>query len=38
MLRAERYEPDWPVTVIHECAVREIMSGRDAAGAEIRDP
>jgi glucosamine-6-phosphate deaminase len=31
MLRAERYEPDWPATVIHECAVREIWSDTDAA-------
>jgi glucosamine-6-phosphate deaminase len=29
MLGADRYEPDWPATVIHECAVREILS--DAA-------
>ena len=31
MLRAERYEPEWPATVIHECAVREILSDTDAA-------
>jgi glucosamine-6-phosphate deaminase len=31
MLRAERYEPDWPATVIHECAVREILSDTSAA-------
>jgi glucosamine-6-phosphate deaminase len=31
MLSAERYEPDWPATVIHECATREIWSDRDAA-------
>ena len=31
MLRAERYEPEWPATVIHECAVREIVSDADAA-------
>ena len=30
-LGAERYEPDWPATVIHECAVREILSDADAA-------
>jgi glucosamine-6-phosphate deaminase len=28
---AERYEPDWPATVIHECAVREIFADTDAA-------
>ena len=31
MLRTERYEPEWPATVIHECAVREIVSDADAA-------
>ena len=31
MLRAECYEPEWPATVIHECADREILS--DAAAA-----
>lgn len=30
MLRAERYEPQWPATVIHECALREILSDADA--------
>jgi len=30
MLRADRYEPEWPATVIHECAVREILSDTDA--------
>ncbi len=29
---AERYEPDWPATVIHECAVGEILTDTDAAG------
>jgi glucosamine-6-phosphate deaminase len=33
MLRAQRYESDWPATVIHECAVREILSDADAATA-----
>jgi glucosamine-6-phosphate deaminase len=28
---ADRYEPSWPATVIHECAVREILSDADAA-------
>jgi glucosamine-6-phosphate deaminase len=31
MLTAERYEPDWPATVIHECTVRAIWSDTDAA-------
>ena len=31
MLRAEHYEPEWPATVIHECAVREILSDASAA-------
>jgi glucosamine-6-phosphate deaminase len=31
MLRANRYDPDWPATVIHECAVREILSDEEAA-------
>ena len=31
MLRAKRYESDWPATVIHECAVREILSDDEAA-------
>ena len=31
MLRAERYEPEWPATVIHECAAGEILA--DAAAA-----
>jgi len=29
--RAERYEPDWPATLIHECALPEIVSDEDAA-------
>lgn len=33
MLRAERYEPEWPATVIHECTVREILSDADAEAA-----
>jgi glucosamine-6-phosphate deaminase len=35
MLGAERYQPDWPATVIHECAVREILSDADAAGGSV---
>jgi glucosamine-6-phosphate deaminase len=31
MLNAERYEPQWPATVIHECAIREIWSDAEAA-------
>ena len=33
MLRADRYDPAWPATVIHECAAREIVSDADAAAA-----
>jgi glucosamine-6-phosphate deaminase len=33
ILKAERYEPDWPATVIHECAVREILADSGAAGS-----
>ena len=31
MRSAERYEPDWPATVIHECASGEILADTDAA-------
>jgi glucosamine-6-phosphate deaminase len=31
MQSAERYESDWPATVIHECAQREIWSDAEAA-------
>lgn len=31
MLSTERYDPEWPATVIHECAGREILSDADAA-------
>lgn len=31
MLRARQYDPEWPATVIHECAVREIVSDEAAA-------
>ena len=30
---ADRYDAEWPATVIHECAVREILSDTDAAEA-----
>ncbi len=32
MIAAERYEPDWPATLIHECARGEIVA--DVAAAE----
>ena len=32
MLAAERYDPAWPATLIHEVAEREIVSDREAAG------
>jgi glucosamine-6-phosphate deaminase len=31
MLSANRYDPDWPGTVIHECALREMWSDGEAA-------
>jgi glucosamine-6-phosphate deaminase len=31
MKSAERYEPGWPATVIHECALGEILADTDAA-------
>jgi glucosamine-6-phosphate deaminase len=31
MLRAERYEADWPATIIHECAEGEIVADAEAA-------
>lgn len=30
IMSAERYEPDWPATVIHECVVRGILCDSDA--------
>jgi glucosamine-6-phosphate deaminase len=36
MLSAERYDPGWPATVIHECALREIWS--DAAASRPLEP
>jgi glucosamine-6-phosphate deaminase len=33
MNSAERYEPDWPATVIHECALGEILADADAAAS-----
>lgn len=32
VLAATRYEPDWPATVIHACAAREIVSDAAALG------
>ena len=34
LLSSDQYTPDWPATVIHECAVREILSDNEAA-AEV---
>jgi glucosamine-6-phosphate deaminase len=34
MLRAERYEPAWPATVIHECRRGEICADTEAAAEE----
>ena len=31
MRRADRYEPDWPATLIHECATAEILCDEAAA-------
>jgi hypothetical protein len=31
MKSAERYEPVWPATVIHECALGEMLADADAA-------
>ena len=28
------YDPQWPATLIHECAVREILADQDAAGGD----
>jgi len=33
MVAADRYQPDWPATLIHDCPVREILSDADAASA-----
>lgn len=36
ILNAERYEPDWPATVIHECVAREILADTAAvAGSAL---
>jgi glucosamine-6-phosphate deaminase len=32
ILSAKHYDPNWPATVIHEVAIREILSDTDAAG------
>jgi glucosamine-6-phosphate deaminase len=31
MRATDRYDPDWPATVIHECAAGEILADADAA-------
>jgi hypothetical protein len=31
MLGADRYDPAWPATIIHECASGEIVADADAA-------
>jgi glucosamine-6-phosphate deaminase len=36
VLGADRYEAAWPATVIHECAVREILADADAVVATSR--
>ena len=35
MLRAERYEPDWPATLIHECAAGEVLCDAEAAAGSV---
>lgn len=35
MMRAERYDPEWPATVIHECQGGEILADADAAGGDL---
>lgn len=37
MRTAERYDPAWPATVIHECGVREILADREALGEGLID-
>lgn len=34
MLRTARYDPEWPATVIHECAHAEILSDADAMATD----
>lgn len=34
MREAEAYDPQWPATVIHECATGEILADRDAAATD----
>lgn len=33
MMKADQYDSDWPATVIHECAAREILADAEAASA-----
>jgi glucosamine-6-phosphate deaminase len=34
MLAADRYDPEWPATVIHECPTREIVADEAASAAD----
>ena len=34
MLATDRYHPEWPATIIHDCAVREILCDADALASE----
>lgn len=36
IVKAERYDSRWPATVIHECAVREIVADAEAAGINAK--
>ncbi len=33
MMKADQYDANWPATVIHECAAREILADAEAASA-----
>lgn len=33
IVKAQRYDPAWPATVIHDCRVREILADAEAASA-----
>jgi glucosamine-6-phosphate deaminase len=34
ILAADRYDPEWPATVIHECPIREIVADEAASAAD----
>ena len=36
MRATDRYDSGWPATVIHECAVAEILADADAAEGSAR--